>query len=100
MFAELGTTFGDKLVILAFPSSEFGGQECSTDAEIAAFAGSKGFPGVLLQKGSVKGTTASPAWKCMRDAVGASDPRWNFSGKFLVDKVGAVSVPGKDIEGA
>jgi glutathione peroxidase-family protein len=37
----------------------------------------------------------------MKEESGASDPTWNFNGKFLVSKTGVVSVPKnveKDIE--
>ena len=33
----------------------------------------------------------------MKQASGASDPTWNFNGKFLVSKSGEVSVP-KNVE--
>ena len=33
----------------------------------------------------------------MKEQTGASDPTWNFRGKFLVSKTGQVSVP-KDVE--
>ena len=90
---SLGETYGDKLVILAFPSQEFGWQEFSDDADIAEFAASKGFPGILMKLGNVTGDKAPDVWKFMQAETGASDPTWNFKGKFLVSKDGKVSVP-------
>ena len=83
------------MVILAFPSREYGGQEFASDKQIADFARGKNFPpnGVLMKLGSVKGAAASELWKYMRDAAGRGDPRWNFSDQYLVSKEGKVNVP-------
>jgi len=99
----LSAKYGDSLAILAFPSSEFGSQELSTDAEVANFAHNKSkFPkeplGVLMAKGFVNGPNARPAWVLMKEQAGAPDPTWNFKGKFLVSKEGVVSVPGADLD--
>lgn len=101
--AALSEKFGDELAILAFPSGEFGDQELPTDERIKETVLMKfGFPkpprGYLLSKGFVNGDNARDAWKVMKEATGAGDPDWNFSGKFLVAKDGTVSVPGDDLE--
>ena len=83
--------------IVAFPSQEFGHQEYGTDDEIQRFADSKNFPGTVLRLGRVTGNDAPELWKYMRERTGASDPTWNFKGKFLVSKTGQVSIP-KDVE--
>jgi len=85
------------LEILAFPSQEFGNQEYGTDREIQTFADSKNFPGTVLSLGKVTGKDAPEVWKYMKEQTGASDPTWNFNGKFLVSKTGQVSIP-KDVE--
>jgi glutathione peroxidase len=85
-----------QLVILGFPSNEFGAQEYETDEEIAAFAKEKNFPGLLVQLGHVTGPGASEVWKFFRKATGAKAPVWNFDGKFLVSKSGQVSLPTSD----
>jgi len=92
-FKQLGERWGDKLVIIAFPSNEFGSQEYKSDKEIEAFAISKGFPGVLMQLGNVLGNSAPEVWKYMKAESRASDPTWNFDGKFLVSKTGKIYVP-------
>mmetsp|Transcript_9449 Transcript_9449/g.15183 ORF Transcript_9449/g.15183 Transcript_9449/m.15183 type:complete len:92 (+) Transcript_9449:387-662(+) len=78
---------------MGFPSREFGWQEFSTDEEIQDFAKSKNFPGVLMKLGKIKGDEAPDVWKFFKEQTGASDPTWNFKGKFLVSKTGQVSVP-------
>ena len=75
-------------MILAFPSSEFGDQEYHDDEKIQEFADSKGFPGILMKLGEVNGPDASDIWKFLKSETGASDPTWNFNGKFLISKDG------------
>ena len=82
---------------MAFPTREFGSQELDSDEKIRKFADGKRFPGVLMKLGKVKGPTASEIWTFMKKETGASDPTWNFNGKFLVSKSGKVSVP-KNVE--
>lgn len=98
LFAKLGGTYGDDLVILGFPSREFGGEEFHTDEEIAAFAARKNFPGILMKLGKVTGPGASEIWKFFLKATNARDPAWNFDGKFLVSKTGVVMLPEGDLE--
>lgn len=82
-----------KLVIFGFPSREYGWQEYETDEEIAEFAATKNFQGILMKLGKIKGDTAPEVWKFFKNETGAGDPMWNFKGKFLVSKSGEVSVP-------
>lgn len=97
MFQKLGQQYSpDQLVILGFPSREFGGQEYETDKEIADFAKSKGFPGILMKLGHVTGPGASEVWKCFMKATGSKAPNWNFDGKFLVGKTGKIILPSSD----
>lgn len=46
-----------------------------------------------MKLGKIKGDEAPEVWKFFKDETGASDPMWNFRGKFLVSKNGEVSVP-------
>ena len=71
---------------------EFGGQELPTDEAIAKFAYDRvKFPaaprGVLLQKADL----GRASWQAMQAEAGADAPAWNFKGKFLVSKDGAVT---------
>ena len=86
------------MVIMAFPSTEFGAQEYGTDEEIKAFADQKNFPGVLMKLGNLLGPKAPEVWKFFLNETGARDPSWNFKAKFLVSKTGVVSVPKGDVE--
>merc|ERR1712032_296802 len=52
-FRDLAEEYGDDLVILAFPTREFGAQEFLEDADIARFAEKQQFPGVLLSRTEV-----------------------------------------------
>ena len=82
------------LRILAFPCNQFGSQEPGTDAEIKAFAESKG---VEFGKGfdfyskiDVNGDNAHPLWNFLKDKQGGllgKGIKWNFT-KFVVDKEG------------
>jgi len=85
------------LVILGFPSREFGQQEYETDEEIAAFAAGKNFPGILMKLGHVTGPGASEVWVFFMRATNSRAPSWNFDGKFLVSKTGEIKIP-VDIE--
>ena len=77
------------VVVLGFPSNDFGGQEPGTADEIATFCKTKydvSFP--LFEKGVTKaGPTQSPIYQYL----GASGnlPGWNFS-KYVVDKNGQI----------
>lgn len=82
--------FKDKgLVILGFPSNDFGGQEPGTPREIRAFCTSKyqvTFP--LFEKISVKpGDEQSVIYQALQAKTGAA-PTWNFC-KYLVSRDGA-----------
>jgi glutathione peroxidase len=76
------------LVVLGFPSNDFGGQEPGTDEEVLSFCQVRygvSFP--LFSKSVVKGTEASPVFRFL--AAGHGEPKWNFH-KYLVDKKGTV----------
>jgi glutathione peroxidase len=77
------------VVVLGFPSNDFGGQEPGTAEEIAAFCKTTydvTFP--LFEKGVTKaGPTQSPIYQYL-GATG-SLPRWNFA-KYVVGKDGKV----------
>jgi glutathione peroxidase len=77
------------VVVLGFPSNDFGGQEPGSAEEIATFCKTKydvTFP--LFEKGVTKaGPTQSPVYQYL-GATG-NLPGWNFS-KYVVDKKGQV----------
>jgi glutathione peroxidase len=76
------------LVILGFPSNEFGEQEPGTPEQIAAFAAKTyhvTFP--LFEKVKTGGDGASPVYGVLSKIGGP--PKWNFH-KFVVSKTGQV----------
>lgn len=84
--------YGDKLVILGFPSNNFMRQEPGSNLEIAEFC-TKNY-GVTFQmfaKLEVKGKDQHPLYKWLssKDLNGWNDnaPSWNFC-KYLVDENG------------
>jgi glutathione peroxidase len=75
------------LVVLGFPSNDFGGQEPGGNKDIAAFCVNQyaiDFP--MFAKTSVRGAQANPLFAELARATGAA-PRWNFH-KYLVDRSG------------
>ncbi len=77
----------DGLVVLGFPSDQFGGQEFGDDADIAKFCKVNfgvSFP--MFTKASVKGDDAIPLYRGLIDATG-STPGWNFH-KYLIARDG------------
>ncbi len=83
---------GKGLVVLAFPSNNFGGQEPGTNAEIKTFCELKyktTFP--LFEKIDVKGDAAAPLYKYLTSLPGkqGGEITWNFN-KFLVAPDGTV----------
>jgi len=75
------------LVVLGFPSNDFGGQEPGSNQEIAAFCVNQyaiDFP--MFAKTSVRGREANPLFAELARATG-SEPRWNFH-KYLVARDG------------
>ncbi|MFQ3671051.1 MAG: glutathione peroxidase [Verrucomicrobiia bacterium] len=93
---KLYQTFGpDGLVVLGFPSNEFGGQEPGSPEEIAAFCSTTyqvTFP--LLAKGRTQGPDAHPLFQFL--TAHHDPPKWNFT-KYLVSRDGKVlaSFPSK-----
>jgi glutathione peroxidase len=75
------------LMVLGFPSNDFGGQEPGSNKEIAAFCVNQyaiDFP--MFAKTSVRGGSANPLFADLAKATGTA-PRWNFH-KYLVDRSG------------
>lgn len=78
------------LVVLGFPSNDFGGQEPGSNRDIAAFCVNQyaiDFP--MFAKTSVRGARANPLFAELARATGAA-PRWNFH-KYLVGRDGRIA---------
>lgn len=84
--------YGDQLVILGFPSNNFGRQEPGTNDEIAQFCEANyGVTFQMFNKVEVKGDEQHPLyrWLSSKDLNGWNDkaPSWNFC-KYLIDENG------------
>ena len=82
------------LVVIGFPSNQFGAQDPGSDAEIASFCETSygvGFP--MMAKVDVNGAQAHPLWKWLTaeapGLLGTKAIKWNFT-KFLVGRDGKV----------
>lgn len=82
------------LVVLGFPSDQFGHQEPGDESEIKNFCSltyDVDFP--MFSKVDVNGGDAHPLWKWLKDEksglLGIGAIKWNFS-KFLVGRDGKV----------
>lgn len=86
---QLYLDYKDKgVVVLGFPSNDFGGQEPGTPAEIKAFCDKKyhvTFP--MFAKVKTKGEGQSPVYKFLVAKDG--EPKWNFH-KYVVGRDGQV----------
>ena len=77
------------LVVLGFPSNDFGAQEPGSSKEIADFCFntySVKFP--MFSKSVVSGASRNPLYASLAKATGKS-PQWNFH-KYLIDRSGKV----------
>jgi glutathione peroxidase len=82
------------LVVLGFPSNEFGGQDPGSDGEIASFCQlNYGVTFPMMSKIKVNGSGAHPLYRWLtREApgfLGSKAIKWNFT-KFLVGRDGRV----------
>jgi glutathione peroxidase len=82
------------LVVVGFPSNEFGGQDPGSNGEIATFCQRNygvSFP--MMGKVKVNGGQAHPLWKWLTaeapGVLGTKSVKWNFT-KFLVGRDGKV----------
>ena len=84
---KLYSKYKDKgLVVLGFPSNDFGNQEPGSNKEIAEFCSNTfGVKFPMLAKTSVKGGNANPLFKQL--AQQSESPGWNFH-KYIIGRDG------------
>lgn len=89
---KLSEQYKDKLVVIGFPSNDFGGQEPGSAEEIQQFCTSKfnvTFP--MAEKVNIKSDPVAPIYQWLTSKVnnGVEDTevKWNFN-KFLIDENG------------
>ncbi|ATQ73450.1 glutathione peroxidase [Massilia violaceinigra] len=87
---KLYAKYGSKgLVVLGFPSNDFGKQEPGNAKEIADFCyNTYGVKFPMFAKTSVTGAAANPLHAGLIKATG-KEPKWNFT-KYLIDRNGKV----------
>ena len=92
---KLWKAYADRgLVVLGFPSNEFGGQDPGSNDEIASFCElNYGVSFPMMAKAQVNGAEAHPLWQWLKNEapglLGTQGIKWNFT-KFLVGKDGKV----------
>lgn len=75
------------LVVIGFPSNDFGGQEPGSNREIAEFCRTTyGVQFPMFEKSSVKGVATNPVFVELAARTGQR-PQWNFH-KYLIDRSG------------
>jgi len=89
---ELFENYGDKIVVIGFPSNDFGEQEPGTNKEIKSFCSYKyGVTFPLASKSDVIGKDTNPVfrWLTTQDFKNNLNKEiiWNFQ-KFLLDEEG------------
>ncbi len=82
------------LVVIGFPSNEFGGQDPGSNDEISSFCElNYGVSFPMMGKVQVNGGNAHPLWQYLtkeaRGVLGTQAIKWNFT-KFLIGRDGTV----------
>lgn len=78
---------GRGLVVVGFPSNDFGGQEPGTNSEIAQFCRlTYGVQFPMFEKSSVTKVSSNPLFGALVASTGVA-PQWNFY-KYVVDRHG------------
>ena len=92
---KLWQSYRDRgLVIVGFPSNQFGGQDPGSNDQIASFCQlNYGVSFPMMAKVKVNGADAHPLWKWLTSEapgiLGTEAIKWNFT-KFLVGRDGRV----------
>ena len=92
---SLWQDYRDKgLVVVGFPSNQFGAQDPGSNDEISSFCQvNYGVTFPMFAKVDVNGDSAHPLFKALKKAapglLGSEGIKWNFT-KFLVNREGAV----------
>lgn len=78
------------LVVLGFPSNDFGNQEPGSEGSIKTFCRlTYGVQFPMYAKSRVTGDNADPFYRALSEAAG-TPPRWNFH-KYLIDRDGRLA---------
>lgn len=85
---------GQGLVVLGFPSNQFGARDAGTNEQISAFcARNYGVTFPMMEKVDVNGANAAPLYRWLAKErpglLGSTAIKWNFT-KFLIGRDGTV----------
>jgi glutathione peroxidase len=88
----LSEKYAGKLVVIGFPSDNFGNQELDSNEAIAQFCQSNyGVTFLMMEKSDVKGKNKNTVFQWLTDKEkngwNTKEPKWNF-GKYLIDEQG------------
>ncbi len=89
---ELSSQYKDNLVVIGFPSNDFGAQDPGSNQDIKEFCESNyGVTFMMMEKSSVKGAEKNRVYQWLSDKSkngwNSTEPSWNF-GKYLIDEKG------------
>lgn len=89
---ELNKRYGDRLVVIGFPSNDFGRQDPGSNTAIQGFCTlNYGVTFLMMEKSSVRGKDRNEVfkWLTTKSENGWNDrqPGWNFC-KYLIDEQG------------
>ncbi|MDP3437293.1 MAG: glutathione peroxidase [Bacteroidales bacterium] len=89
---ELSKQYSDNLVVIGFPSNDFGAQDPGSNSDIKSFCEENyGVTFMMMEKSSVKGSGKNVVHQWLTDknknGWNTNEPSWNF-GKYLIDEKG------------
>ncbi len=89
---ELSEQYKDKLVVVGFPSNDFGKQDPGSNKEVEEFCQMNyGVSFLMMEKSPVKGDVKNIVYQWLTDASkngwNTQEPTWNFC-KYLIDPSG------------
>lgn len=89
---KLSEKYKDKLIVVGFPSNDFGGQDPGSNNEIQAFCKlNYGVTFLMMEKSEVKGIDKNPVYQWLtiksKNGWNEAEPSWNFC-KYLIDEKG------------
>lgn len=89
---ELSKQYSESLVVIGFPSNDFGAQDPGSNSDIKTFCEENyGVTFMMMEKSSVKGSGKNVVHQWLTDKSkngwNTNEPSWNF-GKYLIDEKG------------
>ena len=92
---ELHQKYGNNLIVIGFPSNDFGAQDPGSNSDIKQFCElNYGVTFLMMEKSSVKGKEKNDVYKWLsekdKNGWNTSEPGWNFC-KYLIDEKGRLT---------